>query len=122
MPYLKKLKKKKLKTISQLKKEADRKMSLLVRARDGGCVTCGSKENLQNGHYVPRNWMALRYDERNNNCQCLVCNVFKKGNMDEYARFLIRKYGTGILEELNKLKKPTQFKRKDFENIIKIYS
>lgn len=112
---------KKQKSISKLKVEADRVMSLWVRKRDRACVTCGSKENLQNGHYVPRNWLGLRYNKKNCNTQCVGCNVFKKGNMDEYARFLIRKYGPGILETLNKLKKPTQFKRADYNLIISKY-
>ena len=111
---------KKQKSISRLKKEADTVFSLFIRQRDKHCVTCGAPAT-QAGHYVSRSWLGLRYNEKNVNGQCVRCNIFKKGNMDEYARFLIRKYGAGILEELNKLKKPTQFKRKDFELIISNY-
>ena len=41
-----------------------------------------------------------RYDERNNHCQCVACNVFKKGNLTVYALRLIKIYGTKLLEEL----------------------
>ena len=115
------MKPKKLKSISRLKREADAVFSKWIRARDGRCVTCSSTEYLQNGHYVPRNWIALRYDERNCNAQCMRCNVFMKGAMDLYALYLVSEYGPNILKELNALKRPHQFKRKDYEEIIQKY-
>ena len=114
------MKRKKLKSISQLKKEADKHFSIFIRRRDRYCVTCGAL-TAHAGHYISRSWLGLRYNERNVNGQCVRCNIFLKGNMDEYALFLKRKYGPDILEELKKLKVPTQFKRKDFEEIIKKY-
>ena len=116
------MKKKKLKSISWLKKEADRVFSLWIRARDGQCVTCGGRTQLQNGHYIPRNWLGLRYNEKNCNTQDYRCNIALKGNLDEYALFLRRKYGEGILEELKALKVPTSFHRKDFEEVIRKYA
>lgn len=112
----------KRKSVSSLKKEADRVFSLWIRARDGRCVTCGSMYKLQAGHYVSRSWSSLRYDEKNVNCQCLSCNVFKRGNMDEYARFMIRNYGPDILNELALKKFPYQFRISELEEIIKKYS
>lgn len=112
----------KVRSYGKLKKEADRVFSLWIRARDGRCVTCGSTANLQNGHYVSRSWSALRFDEVNCNAQCVGCNVFKKGNMDEYARFLLRRYGPDVLDELAAKKKTYQLKRKELEQIIQKYS
>lgn len=95
-------------TLSELKKEFDKVFSIYIRTRDKGvCFTCGDKKHWryqQNGHYVSRTHMSLRYDEKNCNCQCMACNVFRHGNMDEYALRLVNKHGNGILEELNRKK------------------
>lgn len=103
-----KTKSKQGKTLSQIKKEFDRVFSIYIRLRDKGvCISCGSKAvwtKMQNGHYVSRAHMSLRYDESNCNCQCVGCNIFKNGNMDEYALALIKKHGNDILNVLNKKK------------------
>lgn len=111
---------KKQKTIGQLKRDADRVFSLWIRKRDKRCVTCGSRPDHA-GHYVPRNWLGLRYNEVNVHAQCVSCNIFKKGAMDEYALFLKSHYGLDILDILKTMKVPKQFKRKDYERIIKKY-
>lgn len=96
------------KALADYKKELDMWFSIYIRMRDNGvCFTCGSKtfwKYQQNGHYVSRAVLSLRWDERNCNCQCPSCNVFKHGNMDEYALALQRKHGKDILEKLNKEK------------------
>lgn len=96
------------KPLAWYKKELDTWFSMYIRIRDNGtCITCGSKtfwKYQQNGHYVSRQVLSLRFDEKNCNCQCAGCNVFKHGNMDEYALQLQRKYGKDILERLHKEK------------------
>jgi len=114
------MKKIKQKSISWLKKEADKVFSRFIRKRDPRCITCHAP-TTQAGHYVPRSWLGLRYDERNVNGQCWQCNVAKKGNLDVYTLYLIKKYGKDILERLNKLKVPTQFRWAEYERIIKKY-
>jgi len=42
--------------------KADKLVSLIVRARDGRCVECGSVENLTNGHVLGRRSFATRFD------------------------------------------------------------
>jgi len=118
--------KKKLKTISKLKTDADRVFSKWIRERDDFvCFTCGKKGDqysIHNGHYVSRSHNILRYDERNCNAQCVGCNIFKSGNMDEYALRLQKKYGDNILKELHKRKQTMhQFTRQELEEIIKKY-
>lgn len=117
--------------VSKLKKDADKVFSLWVRRKDldsdglATCVTCGVKgewKYMDAGHYVPRNWLKLRYDERNVHVQCKGCNVFKKGNMDEYARFMVREYGRGILNKLAKEKVPHQMKAYQYQEIIDKYA
>lgn len=92
-------------SISQLKNKADKIFSLWIRARDKKCFTCGSTDNLQNGHYIPRNCLELRYDVRNNHAQCVGCNVFKKGNYTVYSLKMMQKYGDNILYELDEIVK-----------------
>lgn len=95
-------------TISSLKKKLDKIFSEYIRKRDKArCFTCGKQgevKTMQCGHYVPRQHLVTRYSEINCNTQCVGCNVFKRGNMDEYALKLKKKYGPRVLEELNREK------------------
>ena len=101
-------------TVSLLKKKCDIVFSHIVRIegsnKDGmcSCFTCGVIKywkEIQAGHYISRTFISLRFDKRNVKPQCVGCNVFKKGNLDEYAVRLQRRYGVEILEELNKIKR-----------------
>lgn len=95
-------------TLAWFKKELDRIFSIYIRMRDRGvCFTCGDIKHWkyqQNGHFVSRIHLSLRFDEINCHCQCAGCNIFKSGNMDEYSVRLVRKYGKNVLETLNKRK------------------
>lgn len=100
-------------TVSKLKKKLDEIYSKYIRNKyadkDGycTCVTCGVRKHwkeMQNGHYIPRTHNSTRWYDRNCHPQCVSCNVFMKGRMDEYALFLVWTYGQGILEELHKKK------------------
>lgn len=113
--------------MAALKKKLDTVFSQWIRKRDKGvCFTCGSKKpwkQQQNGHYVSRQYLSTRWDERNCNCQCVGCNIFRSGNMDEYSVRLVRKHGPHILEELNILKwKITKMTRQDYLDLIEQYS
>lgn len=122
----------KLKSISFYKKKADRVFSEWVRRRyadqDGivVCFICGREmhwKSAQNGHFLSRSYNATRYDEVNCNTCCVGCNVFKHGNMVEYAARMRKKYGTNIIEKLLKRGKETkQFTRNELQEIIKVYS
>ena len=100
-----KTRKTKTQKLSVLKKRADKVFSMFIRERDGHkCYTCSkqmTKTESQNGHYIPRNYLFYRYDERNCHCQCVGCNVFKKGNLTVYALHLISDYGVDFLRELD---------------------
>lgn len=100
------------KSIGELKKDLDEVFSKFIRQRDAGiCFTCGDKKPWkyqQNGHYVSRSHNSLRYHEKNCHCQCYRCNIPLGGNLTEYALRLERKYGKGILQELDKLKNKTK--------------
>jgi len=114
---------KKLKTISQLKKQADKVFSKWIREREKRCYTCDSTSNLQAGHFVSRSYLALRYSPDNVHTQCVSCNVFRNGNMTVYAFRLVEQYGVYILKEFERTKRNKLTNaRKFYEDIITKYS
>lgn len=90
------------------KKRADEWFSKFIRWRDKGqCYTCKYKNDpkrLQCGHFVPRQYLATRYNEINNHAQCYACNMLFNGQPDIYAINLKRDFGNDIVEELNSLR------------------
>lgn len=106
-PAAKAFKKAKKLSVAYYVKKLDIVFSRFIRQRDGGrCFTCPYQNDwkkLQNGHFCPRQHMATRFDERNNNAQCFACNMFYGGRPDAYALRLQEKYGPGIVKELHDL-------------------
>ena len=71
------------------------------------CFTCGKLfpySVTDCGHFVGRQHLSLRWEERNTEPQCIDCNRFHEGVKDVFALNLQKKYGVGIIEELNTLK------------------
>ena len=119
-------KKKKSISVRGLKKKLDAVFSEYIRKRDKGkCITCGNAKEWkfqQCGHYVSRAHNSLRYSELNCNCQCVACNCYKAGNMDEYALALQKLYGNDILKKLNKIKQTTKrFTTTELQELIIFY-
>lgn len=93
---------------ARLIRKADSVFSIYIRRKDSignvaRCVTCGKQDHyksMQNGHYVSRRKMSLRYDEMNCNVQCPNCNMNLGGNLANYRKYLIEKYGVGRVEAL----------------------
>lgn len=113
-------------TVSKLKKKLDAIFSQYIRARDKNvCYTCDrvlEQNKSQNGHFVPRQYLATRWDERNNHCQCWWCNVRFNGHPSIYAIKLVKEYGYGIIEELeSKRREIVKLKPDWYEEQIKIY-
>jgi len=120
----------KKKTLTKLKKKADALLSEIVRRKEAKngyakCVTCGVVKpwkEMQLGHYISRAHLSTRFLEKNCHVQCVGCNVFKGGNMDEYALFMVRKYGNKVLTELNTLKwQEVKYSIQDYEDRIEKY-
>jgi len=107
-------KRKKLPTIPKLKKKVWKVMSLYIRLRDsdesGYCRCCSCNKLLHykqahSGHYIPKSLgLKIMFEERNVHAQCPGCNLFKHGNLHEYALFLEKKYGKRILQELSDIR------------------
>ena len=108
-------------SVAKLKKQLDSVFSKWVRKQSSQCYTCPNRAT-QAGHYVSRMHNALRYSEINVHPQCVVCNVFKHGNMDVYALRLQKQYGADILEKLAAEKqKIKQFTKNELIELIKKY-
>lgn len=122
------VRRRKLLPIKSLEKKLDRLTSELVRRRDadeGGtvrCVTCNKLmhwRESQCGHWVKRQHRGTRWHLRNVAPQCAGCNMFKSGAMDEFALYLLNRYGQETIEELMRLKHtPTKHTRADLEAMI----
>lgn len=76
----------------------------IVKTRDFCCFTCGRTDStLEVGHFVPRRYLATRWDLRNCHLQCIECNRMKSGNLNVYKE----KLGV-VADELWRLARTTQ--------------
>lgn len=121
----------KVKKKPDLKAKLDREFSLFIRLRDAmdnghfKCISCGQIKPFEQadcGHYINRQHMSTRYDEINCNAQCRHCNRFMEGNIQNYRKGIISKYGEHKVELLeirqNISRKYSDF---EFEQLIKYY-
>ncbi len=125
------LKKKKLKSISSLKKTLDSLFSLHIRNKYADwkgyctCYTCGKVapvKEMQCGHYVSRSCLSTRWDENNCRVQCPGCNVFKHGNYPAYTEHLLNEIGEEALKAIIRKGRSIQhFGRFELENEIAKY-
>jgi hypothetical protein len=77
---------------------------------------------VDNGHFLGRRHLGTRYDERNCHSQCRYCNRFEEGKKHIYARFLVQKYGEGIVELLeSKAAETTRFSADEYKCLIVHY-
>jgi hypothetical protein len=86
---------------SELKREAQKVFNAWIRERDNHiCVTC-DKPGGDAGHFINVSQSErLRYDERNVHCQCSYCNRDLHGNKVAYSKYLRKRYGNHIINEL----------------------
>ncbi len=104
-------------SIKTMKVRAWKAFSRFIRLRDclkttgtieyGECVSCDETvpfKDLDAGHFVPKR-SGNYFSERGVNAQCQSCNRYKNGNQLEYRRELIRRYGDGVDEELEREQK-----------------
>lgn len=84
--------------------ELDKLTSLIVRRRDGRCVTCGAVQGLQCSHFYSRRYLAVRFDLRNCNAMCSACNRRHNRDRRPYEGYMLKTYGTGVVAELDGLR------------------
>ena len=118
-------------SFKSLKNKLDAIFSQYIRRKDATsqglavCVSCHAVKpwkEQQCGHYVSRTYLATRWDERNCAVQCGTCNVLRRGNYPAYTLYMLRKYGQGVIEELEALRhKPIKLTAADLEDLILAY-
>lgn len=68
---------------------ADKQFSLYVRARDGGrCICCKRVGPTDCAHYITRERLNTRWDERNGNSLCRSCHQDEHNGSDCYTEAL----------------------------------
>ncbi|MCP3683909.1 MAG: recombinase [bacterium] len=129
---IKALKKRKKPKISTLDKKLWRLFSKFIRLRDRfqgdycKCISCGSIKHWKDmhaGHFIGRRHLGTKYDPKNVHAQCCSCNTFGEGEQFKYGQNLIKKYGEGIINELEVKKKLNP--KKDwtwYDGMIEVYT
>lgn len=79
-----------------------------IRKRDEGkpCISCGTayKSDFDAGHLFKAELDSIvRFDERNIHGQCIQCNRYKEGNIDNYRLNLPHRIGKDAFNELEAL-------------------
>ena len=121
----------KAKSYASLKRKLDSVFSEWTRRNSSdsrgraACVTCGKISRWQDqqcGHFIPRLYLACRWNPDNCFVQCVLCNVFKHGNYPEFADYLIKHFGVERIRSLLALKRVTvKFTRADLQTKIDFY-
>ena len=111
---------------SALKKKAVLHFNKFIRERDQydrafTCCSCNQMKPVKlmhAGHYFSAGHNgAIEFDERNVNGQCSHCNTFEHGNLIGYQKFMLKKYGQSIIDELE-IKRNLPFKPDRFYFIL----
>ena len=107
-----------IKTMSQLKAEAQKEFNAYIRLRDADrpCISCGRHHLGQwhAGHYLTTAaHPELRYDPRNCHKQCAPCNNHLSGNIVAYRQGLVARYGSPLVEWLEGPHQPKRYTRDD---------
>ena len=108
----------------ELKKKAKDIFHKYIRLRDSEngiftCCTCNRTLVINGGnchashfHSAGHNG-ATEFDEKNVHSSCSRCNLFLHGNLIEYQKFMLKKYGQSVLDELEQKRnlpfKPDRF-------------
>lgn len=118
------LKRVKTRSMSKLKKDLDKYFSLYIRAKyPKRCYTCGKTNvTLQNGHFIPRQYLATRWEEMNCRPQCIGCNIFGNGQLLDFEERLTEELGEDIIIGMKQSRhKITKLTPSWYESQIEIY-
>ena len=127
--------KKKEISLSKAKKRAWTVFSKYIRVRDAlkttgdpetaKCVTCGNTypiKKMQGGHWIPGRRAAVLFSEQNVHAQCVICNLWRKGEYGKYTRAMKKMYGQEVMDELLDLDEQTvQIKAYQYLEIEETY-
>lgn len=103
----------KAKTKTYYKKKLDAVFSKYIRQKYADsfgivkCYTCPKAApiaEMQNGHFVPRQYLSVRWSESNCRPQCYACNMLYNGQPSAFA-IRLEAETPGIVKELEKKRK-----------------
>lgn len=124
-------KKKKLRKLSALKREAWQTFSEFIRRREAdqegiiSCITCSAKihwKNANASHYLHGHSKPTFFDPRNVHGSCIRCNLYLSGNLIEYSVFMKNRYGWETIDALRELShQVVKFNRDYYQEIIDKY-
>ena len=123
-------------TIPKLTKELDTYFSRFIRLsrldeEEKDCVrcyTCGHLahwKKIHAGHFISRWYKSTRWNENNVRPQCVMCNIYKKGDTAKFRRRLVAEIG---LEEVEKMElesaggKMGKLDKEELEKQIRYYA
>lgn len=78
------------------------------------CVTCGKVVSwtshaglMQTGHFLPGRRFSILFSEENVAPQCVYCNKFRGGAIEDYRYWMEQVRGVEVIERLTRLKATT---------------
>jgi hypothetical protein len=111
--------------LPKLKRILWKLISERVRKEEPKCVSCGGK-NQQAGHYIKKSICNLefQYLRQNIHSQCIRCNVFLHGNLIEYRKWMVNKYGEAVVKEMEEIYKyqSNRNPREFIQDLIDLYA
>lgn len=115
-----------------LKAKAWKMFSLYIRLKNSDksgmsqCYTCDKIEHyskLQCGHFIGGRSNAVLFNEEVVRSQCVHCNIFMRGNYQEYTVRMIDEVGRKKVDDLMRLKNVlVQIKISELKAILEKYS
>lgn len=120
----KKIRKEKLKTQSDWQQDLQKVFNEFIRLSQKGntCISCSNPNPTDAGHY--RSVGAhpeLRFEEKNVNLQCRKCNGYWGGNLIEYRKGLLNKYGVEVVKWLEGPHEPVKLSIPEIKEKIEYY-
>jgi len=111
--------------LSDYEYEAKKSFQKWVRLRDEelGCISCGTDKakSWHGSHFYSANlYSGLIFDERNVHKSCDYCNVFLHGNLLEYRKGLIARYGLEYVEQLESISNESRVYKYTKDELIQI--
>ncbi len=96
----------------ELIKKAQIVFNKFIRERDAdkSCISCGSRVEQAGHFYSAGHYSMLRFHEYNCNGQCVRCNYYLSGNLNQYRINLEKRIGKDSLSTLDTLAVKRAFK------------
>jgi hypothetical protein len=113
-----------MKSTNTIKDKCEIIFSQIIKLRDckettgsphfGRCCTCDglfAEALLEAGHFIPGRHPSVQFDMKGCHAQCKLCNrapvesSHAKEVSEAYNKFMLQKYGQGVIDELQELDK-----------------